>query len=129
MFTDDLNLPYVIAEIGPNFAISRDRLVNQERLTRLIDVAVVAGANAIKLQLKSFAPGGYYSKEDMSKPITDPTSPFRTRGEYVMAREPTRSLLQGKQYTNSAATDIRKTFRDHIRTQALHQPVQARGAP
>ncbi len=92
-FTEDLTLPYVIAEIGPNFCISADPQANQERLARLIDVACVAGANAIKLQLKSL--GGYYAKEDLNKPITDPLSPFRTRGEFVRAREPDAALLTG----------------------------------
>ena len=83
---------YVIAEIGPNWCVSRNVNDNFEELTRLVNVAHEAGADAVKVQLKSL--NGYYSRENLDTPITDPRSPFATRREYVMAREPTAFILK-----------------------------------
>jgi N-acetylneuraminate synthase len=85
--------PYIVAEIGPNFCVSADREENELALIRLIDTAAIAGADAIKLQLKSLEPGGYYSREDLDREVADHRSPFRTRREFVMAREPDEALL------------------------------------
>lgn len=84
---------YVIAEIGPNWCVSADRERNLLELRGLIAAAHGAGADAVKLQLKGFGPGSYYSREDLDRPITDARSPFATRREYVLAREPDDEVL------------------------------------
>lgn len=95
MFNEsEVDIPYVIAEIGPNFCVSDDPAKNQERLARLIDLACLSGANAIKLQLKSTNEGGYYTETDLARPAPS-GSPFQTRRAYVEAREPTFQLLMG----------------------------------
>lgn len=83
-------LPYIVADIGPNWCVSADRATNLRALRSLVDTAVVAGASCVKVQLKG---KGYYSREDLTAPITDVRSPFTTRGEYVAAREPDASVL------------------------------------
>ena len=94
MFSEDeVDLPYVIAELGPNWCVSRDPEENHAALYDLIDIAKVCRASAVKLQLKSQEPGGYYTRENLDRPIDDPRSPFRTRRQYVEAREPTRRVL------------------------------------
>lgn len=89
LFTDDLmDLPFCVAELGPNFCVSTDETTNMQRLFRLIRAAEVADASAIKLQLKSFAPGGYYDKKDQDARPPWPSCPFPTMGAYYRAREP-----------------------------------------
>lgn len=87
---------YVVAELGYNWCVSADRARNLRELDALIDAAAAAGADCVKLQIRSLEPGGYYaSKGDaIDAPIADPASPWRTRREFVEAREPTREVLE-----------------------------------
>jgi len=85
---------YIIAEIGPNFCVSADPERNEREMMALIRVAASAGADAVKLQLKGFGPGSYYGREgNLDRELGDTRSPFRTRREYVTAREPSDDLL------------------------------------
>lgn len=81
---------YVIAELGPNWCVSADRGRNIAELRALIHAAHQCGADAVKLQLKSLS--GYYASESLDRPL-DARSPFATRREYVMAREPDDEVL------------------------------------
>jgi len=85
--------PYFVAELGPNFVVSRNRADNTACLIRMIDEAAEAGADCVKLQLKAL--DGFYRNDDMARPPHDPArSPFKLRGEYVLAREPDDDLLE-----------------------------------
>lgn len=83
---------YIVAEIGPNWCVSADRDTNLCQLMSLVDVAAAAGVDCVKLQLKSL--GGFYASDDLTRSIDDPRSPFRTRGEFVRAREPDEEVLR-----------------------------------
>ena len=84
--------PYFVAELGPNFVVSTSRAANLERLHRMVREAARAGADCVKIQLKSLS--GFYAGDDMARPPHDPArSPFATRGEYVAAREPDAEIM------------------------------------
>jgi N-acetylneuraminate synthase len=85
--------PYIVAEIGPSWCTSADHSKNLETLRTMIEVAARVGCDAVKLQLKSFGHSGYYRDEKMDAVIEDPASPFRSRWEFVNAREPTQPVL------------------------------------
>ena len=85
--------PYFVAELGPNFVVSRNRADNTACLIRMIDAAARAGADCVKLQLKAL--NGFYRSDDMARPPHDPArSPFKLRGEYVLAREPDDDMFE-----------------------------------
>ena len=87
---------YIVAELGYSWCISRDHERNLEELDKLITTSAEAGADCVKLQIRSLDPSdGYYATkgEILDKPIDDPASPWRTRREFVEAREPTAYLL------------------------------------
>ena len=87
---------YVVAELGVNWCVSADHQRNLDELETLIRTAAEAGADAVKLQLKSLnAADGYYASkgENLDKPIDDPASPWRTRRHFVEMREPTVEVL------------------------------------
>ena len=82
----------VWGEIGPSFVYGANRAVNERTLVRMIDIIADAGADCVKVQLKS---DGFYAGDDLTRPPHDPDrAPFKTRGEYVAHREPDRALLQ-----------------------------------
>lgn len=84
--------PYFVAELGPNFVVSASRADNVSQLVRMIDACAEAGVDAVKLQLKSL--DGFYVGDDLTRPPHDAArAPFKTRGEYVEAREPDAALL------------------------------------
>ena len=69
--------PYFVAELGPNFVVSTSRAANLERLHRMVREAARAGADCVKIQLKSMS--GFYAGDDMTRPPHDPArSPFST---------------------------------------------------
>ncbi len=96
----DDSLPYLVCEVGPSWCVSADRDRNEAELGYMMATAYAAKANCVKLQLKSFEPGGYYSgkrldaKPDRSKPEWV-ACPFETMGDYYRAREPDERLLRG----------------------------------
>lgn len=86
---------YVTAELGYNWCVSASRDRNLAELDSLITHATVSGADCVKFQLRSAGPDGYYATKGdaLDKPIDDPASPWRTRREFVEAREPTAEVL------------------------------------
>lgn len=86
---------YVVGEIGPSFVSGPDRYVNEATLLRMIDAVADAGADCVKLQLKSHGAGCFYEGDDLERAPHDPKrAPFATRGEYVAHREPDYALLK-----------------------------------
>lgn len=86
---------YVTAELGYNWCVSAHHGRNLDELDALISTAADCGADCVKLQIRSTGPDGYYATkgEALDKPIDDPSSPWRTRREFVEMREPTREVL------------------------------------
>ena len=104
---------YVVAELGYSWCITADHKRNLAELDALVDAAADAGADCVKVQIRSLDASGYYATkgELLDKPIDDPASPWRTRMQFVRMREPTREVLdrldarcsaRGIQWTASA---------------------------
>jgi N-acetylneuraminate synthase len=87
---------YITAELGFNWCISDNHGRNMEELEKLVDVAASAGADCVKVQLKSLDTDGYYATkgENLDAPIGDPSSPWKTRRQFVEMREPDSIVLE-----------------------------------
>jgi N-acetylneuraminate synthase len=88
---------YITAELGYNWCVSSNPRRNLDELERLISTAADSGADCVKLQLRSLnAADGYYASkgENLDAPISDPSSPWKTRREFVEAREPDEATLE-----------------------------------
>lgn len=101
---------YVTAELGVNWVVSSDRAENIARMEMLAAAAADAGADCIKFQCKSMS--GYYASDPLDAPPHDAArAPFKTRGEYIRAREPDADFL------------------DHVNRLALRLGVQWTASP